>query len=752
MFLAIAALCVVAVLGMLRFHVGRLTIDRDLSRAATAITHRLSVSLGESVYEFDSQTIRDTLLGEFYDEDVAAVAVWSIQPGRKPGLLGGLQRVDDKIVGLRGEPNGEDVVSGRQIITRAPTGRAGQQTVVGEVAVFLDRTFAERRLVAELARELPEMLLIVGLLVLLLAVVANRYVVRPLDNIRRAMLAVEAAQDRGLGLREHAKTPVAPDAAAFDELRRMGMGFERMVQAIADRQAALTDRESKYRSLLENLPQRIFLKDSDGVYAACNEHYAHDLGIEPGEIVGKTDYDFYPRYLAEKYRTDDQRVMATGKTEDFEETYVQDGKERTVQTIKTPMLNEAGEMIGVQGIFWDITERKEAEEERHRLESQVQHAQKLESLGVLAGGIAHDFNNLLVSILGNADLALREMAIESPQRGVIQDICIAAKRASELTNQMLAYSGRGAFHIRTVDLNAIVREMGKLVGVSISKKTDVAYELADDLPAVDVDAAQIRQVVMNLVTNAAEAIGDESGTIRLATGVIDVDDIYLADNLTGEELLPGAYVFLDVSDTGSGMDEDARAKLFDPFFTTKTTGRGLGMAAVLGIVRGHHGMISVYSEPGTGSRFRVLLPVSTGLVEVARPPVRPEDESWRGGGTILVADDEDNVRRIAGKMLERLGFSVLTAADGASAVAVFEDHADDVALVLLDMTMPNMGGQETFARIQQARAGAKVILCSGYTEQDATSQFAGKGLAGFLQKPFTLQQLREKVRAAMGGE
>jgi CheY-like chemotaxis protein len=302
-----------------------------------------------------------------------------------------------------------------------------------------------------------------------------------------------------------------------------------------------------------------------------------------------------------------------------------------------------------------------------------------------------------------------------------------------------------------MDLNDIVREMGKLVGVSVSKKIGMDYDLAEGLPAVDIDAAQIRQVVMNLVTNASEAIGDEPGTIRLVTGVVDLDDIYLAENFTGEELPAGEYVFLDVTDSGSGMGEEARAKLFDPFFTTKTTGRGLGMAAVLGIVRGHHGMISVYSEPDMGSRFRVLLPVSAGLIEAAPPPSRPEESAWRGSGTILIADDEDNVRRIAGKMLERLGFSVLTAPDGANAVAMFESHADEIALVLLDMTMPNMGGEEAFALIQQDRPGAKVILCSGYTEQDATAAFAGKGLAGFLQKPFTLQQLQDKVRAALDG-
>ena len=417
-----------------------------------------------------------------------------------------------------------------------------------------------------------------------------------------------------------------------------------------------------------------------------------------------------------------------------------------------------GQYVNVYAI--DITERKRAEEERLSLERQVQHAQKLESLGVLAGGIAHDFNNLLMAILGNANLALYELSTHAPARENILEIEKASKRAAELAKQMLAYSGKGKFVIEPIYLGEFVKEMAHLLGISVSKKAVLKYNFADNLPTFDGDATQIRQIIMNLITNASEAIGDKSGVIALSTGAMDCDRAYLdcADEALraglDEPLPEGLYVYFEVADTGCGMDAETIKKVFDPFFTTKFTGRGLGMAAVLGIVRGHHGAIQIYSEPGKGTTFKILFPAS-GLPEddgkIQRLDI-DEAELWHGHGTILIADDEETVCAVGKRMLNRMGFSVLTADDGNKAVEVFREHADEIGCVILDLTMPHMGGEDAFHEMRSVRPDVKVILSSGYNEQDATQRFAGSGLAGFIQKPYSMATLKEKLGEVLPGD
>jgi two-component system cell cycle sensor histidine kinase/response regulator CckA len=396
----------------------------------------------------------------------------------------------------------------------------------------------------------------------------------------------------------------------------------------------------------------------------------------------------------------------------------------------------------------DITERKQAEEERRRFEAQIQHAQKLESLGVLAGGIAHDFNNLLTGILGNASLALMDLTGESPVRYSVEQIEVAARRAAELTNQMLAYSGKGRFVIRHIDLSRLVAEMANLLHVAISRKAVLRYQLATHLPAIEADASQIRQVVMNLITNASDAIGEQSGVIRIVTEVVDADRAYLAGCYLDDNLPAGRYVCVEVSDTGCGMDEQTKAKIFDPFFTTKFTGRGLGLAAVLGIVRGHRGAIRVYTEPGRGTTFKVLLPCSEQAVAMPNANEKPV-EAWRGSGTVLVVDDEASIRTVARAMLERVGFKVLTACNGAEGIEAFRQHAEEIVAVVLDLTMPDMEGEEAYRELRRIRADVRVILSSGYNEQEATNRFLGEGLAGFIQKPYQAATLYAKLREAL---
>ena len=391
----------------------------------------------------------------------------------------------------------------------------------------------------------------------------------------------------------------------------------------------------------------------------------------------------------------------------------------------------------------DVVECRQ-EQEHLGLETHIRHAQKLESIGVVAGGIAHDFNNLLAVIHGNADLAMLDLSDESAVRLSLEEIRKASARAAKLIHQMLAYSDHGTLGPEAVDLNRLIRDMADLLKVSVVRKARIEYEPAEALPMIEANAAEIRQVVMNLVTNAAEAIEERSGTITLATGVVDADRSMPAGTGCEDDLPAGRYVSLRVSDTGRGMDPEVRDRIFEPFFSTKSTGRGLGLAAVLGIVRAQHGAIDVDSEIGRGTTFQVLLPCGrqTATAVAATSAAEPKSPvAWRADGTALVVDDERAVRTMAARMLGDVGFDVLTACNGREAVEIFEAHADEIVAVLLDLTMPEMSGEETFDALRGIRPDVPVLLCSGYAEQDAAARFAGKGLSGFLHKPFNFDAM-----------
>jgi signal transduction histidine kinase/CheY-like chemotaxis protein len=415
-------------------------------------------------------------------------------------------------------------------------------------------------------------------------------------------------------------------------------------------------------------------------------------------------------------------------------------------------LERDGEIVGVTIIISDITERKRAEEERRKLEVRMKDSQRLESLGILAGGIAHDFNNLLVAILGNADLALRDIAPEARYRGWVERIKLGARRASELTDQMLIYAGEGTQPEEPLDLNALVVEMGKLLRVSISKKVALNCECHGEVPFVIADPSQMRQLVMNLIINASEAIGDENGAVTIRVSEVDVDEEVASRILVGGDLPPGRYVSLEVADTGCGIEAVARSRLFDPFYTTKFAGRGVGLAAVLGIVRSHRGAIEVQSQVNQGATFRVLLPAVDGSVAARLDHRGSRRRDSRGSGTVLVVDDEEDVREIAREMLEREGFTVITVEDGREAVRSFEAISEEIDAVLLDLSMPQMDGGEVLREMHRLRPEARVILCSGYREGRVRELCDGAGQVSFLRKPFDSEALVGALRKALASD
>ncbi len=417
------------------------------------------------------------------------------------------------------------------------------------------------------------------------------------------------------------------------------------------------------------------------------------------------------------------------------------GKLMTTERSVSPVITAGGKVSDHITVMRDVTEEKEMQEK-------MEHVQRLESLGVLAGGIAHDFNNILTAIMGNAALGKMKLEDTSPALAHLARIEKSSQRAAELCKQMLAYSGKGRFVVKAINLSDMVEDITKLLDVSIAKNVVLKFHLAENLPPVEADGAQLQQVIMNLVINASDAIGRKSGVISLSTGMMQADADYLGGAYAADGIEPGRFVFLEVADTGCGMDERTQKKLFDPFFTTKFTGRGLGMSAVLGIVRGHHGAIKVYSEEGQGTTFKVLLPASKEAVsDHTRQTARGE---WCGAGTVLIVDDEETIRETAAMMLRDMGFDTISAEDGEQGVDIYRKCQNEIVAVLLDMTMPKLDGKGCFREIRRINKDVRVVLSSGYNEQDATNRFAGQGLAGFIQKPYTPGDLRAKMKEALG--
>ncbi len=529
--------------------------------------------------------------------------------------------------------------------------------------------------------------------------------------------------------------------AAEEELRQ---AYEN-ARALSDR---LQESEGRLRQIIDLVPHFIFAKDFNGTFILANQAVAEAYGTTLENLIGKTDADFNPvTEEVDHFLEDDRDVIEGQQTKFVPEEQITDaqGNVRYLQTVKIPFRFGDKAIPSILGVSTDITRRKQAEIEQHNLERKVQDAQKLESLGVLAGGIAHDFNNLLTSIIGHADLAIHAIAPDVRAKQYMERVADGARRAAELTQQLLAYTGKASFTIQPINLSTVVEEMGRLLDVSISKKCVLRYQLESELPACEADPSQVRQIIMNLIINASEAIGERSGYITIGTGTMSCDQAYLAQTYHDEHVQEGPYVYMEVADTGIGMTQETRAKIFDPFFTTKFTGRGLGLAAVLGVVRGHRGLLSVYSEVDRGTTFKVLFPVSEAAI-VQQTECHQDSHAWRGHGTVLIVDDEETVRVAAQEMFKKMGFHVILAADGREGVEVFKTRVADLRLVVLDMTMPQLNGVETYREMRKINPEIPTILSSGYSEQVAVNEFSGKGPTTFLQKPYRYQRLVEVVR------
>ena len=528
--------------------------------------------------------------------------------------------------------------------------------------------------------------------------------------------------------------------ASTDETKRQAICSFRDITARKAAQEELVRSQAFLSTVTSILPGLVSYWTPDLVCAFANPSHREWFGSDASAALGLSPQQGIPSLVADllkgvAHSRERQVTRADGRVRDTWAQYIPDF---------TP---DRSSVRGFVVLVTDITDQKRAAYERQQLERKLQEAQKLESLGVLAGGIAHDFNNILTGVLGNASLASSDLPSSSPVQDYLEAIKKGSRQAAELCKQMLAYSGRGRFVVQNLSLNTLVEETTHLLQISISKKAVLRFDLYPTLPPVAADATQIRQVIMNLVINASEAIGDKSGVISITTGLTRVDRDYLSGTLVAPEIPDGTYVSLEVSDNGSGMSPETKAKIFDPFFTTKFAGRGLGLAAVLGIVRGHKGTIKIYSELGRGTTFKVLLPSASGVVHI-EPPLAPSRQ-WKGQGLILVVDDEESVRSTAAMMLKKFGFDVALATNGREAVDLFSVNPGRYTLVLMDLTMPHMDGRQAFAEMRRLKGDARIVLMSGFTEQEAISQFTGKGLVDFLQKPFEPESLARVLQGSL---
>ncbi|MEM1180034.1 MAG: PAS domain S-box protein [Acidobacteriota bacterium] len=512
--------------------------------------------------------------------------------------------------------------------------------------------------------------------------------------------------------------------------------------------------EERLRRISEAAHDAIIMVDHRGRATYMNSAAEAMLGFDRDELLGKS---MLSQVVPARYRHHFSRTfrdgLTTGQGPGMGQTNEvvlmdRDGREFPVELAASAV--KFGERWNLVGVVRDISQRKQQEAESRRLEDQLQEAQRLESLGVLSGGIAHDFNNLLTTVLGHVGIMEAFAGPEFQFNDSLVEIRTAVQRMSDLTQQMLAYSGRGHFIVEPVSFAELVADMAELLQSSVSKRVHLDFHFDRDLPKVMADSGQLQQVVMNLITNASDAMGDSDGGVTVSARLAQVSREWLRRCRTGAELLPGPYVLLEVKDSGSGMDEDTSNRMFEPFFTTRFTGRGLGLAAVLGIVRGHKGAIDVESTPGEGTTVRILLPPAEQPAE--QEPTDEEVSAASTTGTILVVDDEPGVRFLARMVLEEYGFTVLTAEDGRAALRLFEGQSDEIDLVLLDLTMPNMDGEQTLVALHDVRKDTRVLLSSGYSRHETMKRFEGREVAGFVPKPYEVESLVREVRRALAGQ
>jgi len=515
-------------------------------------------------------------------------------------------------------------------------------------------------------------------------------------------------------------------------------GVSRDITQAKQTEKSLREREELLRAVIANIPCGVFWKDRNCVYLGCNEQVARDHGLDcPESVIGGTDYDLgVSRAEAEFYQQCDRQVIETGEPIlNLEESQTRrDGTKKVLLTSKVPLRDTAGRVVGVLGVYQDITDRK-------MLEEQLRQVQKMEAIGQLAGGVAHDFNNLLTVINGYSEILLADLPVEDQRWEKAACIRDAGEKASRLTSQLLAFGRKAIVKPRVLDLNEVIDSTGKMLRRLIGEDVTLITILSPGLSRVKIDSGQIEQVIMNLAVNARDAM-PHGGRLTIETKDIERPEGIFPDRLSMES---GRYILLSISDTGHGMTDEVKAHIFEPFFTTKEVGKGtgLGLATVYGIVKQADGHISVTSQVGIGTTITILLPA---IAVAPSPPKSSIKIVPKGAETILVVEDEDEVRRLVRMSLEMQGYTVLEAGTGTDAIRILDAHSGEIQLLVTDVIMPDLGGRNLADAVRARRAGIKVLYMSGYTDDAMIRHGISEALHAFLQKPFTPLLLARKVR------
>lgn len=581
-------------------------------------------------------------------------------------------------------------------------------------------------------------------------IVVRKLTIAPLQSLLRYSKAVASgdfgSSYQGGNIREFDQVGNAMEQMVHG-LQSLNQRLQTDIAARMEAEKALKKSELHFRTLVENIPELVWLKDKDGVYLSCNPRFEKFYGASQEEIIGKTDYDFVDEEQADFFRMHDKNAMASNKLciNEEEITYASDGHKEHLETIKTPLVGDNGKLIGVLGIGRDISERKAAEKKRLELETQLRQAHKMEAIGTMAGGISHDFNNILAAILGYAEMARNEVPDDHPAKKSLLQVISASQRAKELIKHILTFSSMTSSTkgMKAVDLADIIKEVLDFQRSVIPSTISISSEMNDSVGLILGDSNQIHQILMNLSTNAAHAMEEQGGSLHVTVSEEICEDEDLHDD---QHLASGNYAKLTVTDTGQGMTPQILDRIFDPYYTTKDIGKGTGMglSVVLGIVKKHSGFMKVNSKPGVGSTFQLFFPITDIVREM---PEKIEENSLpTGSEKILFVDDEEMLVDIGQKTLERLGYHVVAETDSAKALEIFREDPAYFDLVITDQTMPQLTGSELASELLALRPGIAILLCTGYSSNMGEAGTTEIGIKGFINKPVEISVMANIVR------
>jgi len=746
--LIILLICVAAgvifVLGIMEYHAGQLAIDNGLKQSMKIISNRLRTSLKESVNEFARATIRSTVKAEFPNSDLAAVLVWTQNRQR---LLCGIQRKKNNLVDVHHGPKGKHIQSAMFKIYII---KQNTKLQIGEIDIFLNRRYPEKRLRIKLARSLGKLSITVFLLLTIMSFIISRYLVTPLESLRQAMTSTERAASGIEGPKAWEKLvnnlPTIASSSIFPELNKMASIYQNMLLTIIARHEELQLKEENLRTTLDSIGDAVIATDVTGKIIRLNPVAGKLTGWSCEEALGKHLSEIFHIIHAHNRKVVESpvtRVLSSGKIVGLANHTIlisRDGTEYQIADSGAPIRSEKGDILGVVLVFRDITEE-------YVLQEQLRQSEKLQAIGQLAGGVAHDFNNMLGGIMGATELLMsQEKGLDKRSTKLIDMIMQATTRAADLTAKLLAFGRKGKLSSTAINCHTIIDDTVSILERAIDKKISILIKKDAKNYTIIGDNSSLQNSFMNIGINASHAM-PEGGEIQIITSNISLDKHY-CDTSTFE-LEPGDFIEIDIRDTGCGIPLENLHKIFEPFYTTRELGKGvgLGLSAVYGTIQKHHGAIIVYSEIGVGTSFQILLP----CVKENITPKASNIEVISGSGQILLVDDEELIR-ITGKfMLEEMGYKVMLAKNGLEAIQIFQENNDEIDVVVMDMIMPEMNGREAFLKMKEININCKVIISSGFTKFESPEELEKLGLAGFLQKPFRYFELSKLLAKILQG-